>query len=166
MYKMQLLPLRRRDALHDLGHGLPLLPDGGPLRKFGGNLPLVFHEEHEGLGEVLACGGGGIGRDAPSVPVVWICSPSRTLSVGAAERQVEEIAFSQGLGIAMRQRMPKLVPHHIKRRILVIPSEVQGQAIVYSWEMDVSVIEIVEPHPADKPTPLKWLVDTFNRIKL
>ena len=38
------LPLRRRDTLHDLGHGPPLLPDDGPLRELGGNLPLVFHE--------------------------------------------------------------------------------------------------------------------------
>ena len=32
------LPLRRRDALHDLDHGLPLLSDDGPLRELGGNL--------------------------------------------------------------------------------------------------------------------------------
>ena len=36
---MQLLPLRRRDALHDLGHGLPLLSDDGPLRELRGNYP-------------------------------------------------------------------------------------------------------------------------------
>ena len=34
----QPLPLRRRNALHDLGHGLPLLSDDGPLRELGGNL--------------------------------------------------------------------------------------------------------------------------------
>ena len=37
------LPLRRRDALHDLCHGPLLLPDNGPLRELGGNLPLVLH---------------------------------------------------------------------------------------------------------------------------
>ena len=68
MYKMQLLPLRRRDALHDLGHGLPLLPDGGPLCEFRGNLPLVLHEEHEGLGEVLLRGGRGVFGDIAVSP--------------------------------------------------------------------------------------------------
>ena len=46
-------PRRRSDALHDLRHSLPLLPDGGLPRESCGNLPLVLHEEHEGLGEVL-----------------------------------------------------------------------------------------------------------------
>ena len=41
------------DALHDLRNGLPLLPDDGLLRILRGDLPLVLHEEHEGLGEVL-----------------------------------------------------------------------------------------------------------------
>lgn len=35
----QPLSLRRRDALHDLGHGLPLLPDDEPLRELRGNYP-------------------------------------------------------------------------------------------------------------------------------
>ena len=38
------LPLRYRDAPHNLGHGLPLLPDRGLLRKPRRNLPPVFHE--------------------------------------------------------------------------------------------------------------------------
>ena len=40
----QPLPLSRRNAPHDLNHGLPLLPDDGPLRELRGNLPLVLHE--------------------------------------------------------------------------------------------------------------------------
>ena len=69
---MQLLPLRRRDALHDLGHGLPLLPDDGPLRELGGDIPLVLHEEHEGLGEVLLRGRRGVFGD------IAVSSPSDT----------------------------------------------------------------------------------------
>ena len=54
------LARRRRDALHDLGHGLPLPSDDGPHRELRGNLPLVLHKDHKGLSKVLLRGARGV----------------------------------------------------------------------------------------------------------
>ena len=74
----------------------------------------MLHEEHKRLGKVLPSGRGGIGRDAPSFPVVRIRSPGRALSVRATERPKEEVTAPQGSGVAMSQRMRELMAEYVE----------------------------------------------------
>lgn len=69
----------------------PFAADDGGVEA-GGEAAAVFEVEHEGLGEVLAGGGGGVGGDV----VVGVVNPGEVPAVGAAEGLFETLGAEGG----------------------------------------------------------------------
>ena len=79
------------EAAGEGGDEAPFAADDGGVEA-GGEAAAVFEVEHEGLGEVLAGGGGGVGGDV----VVGVVDPGEVPAVGAAEGLFEALGAEGG----------------------------------------------------------------------